>query len=62
MPYRSKALLSACLATTALAMGAAVRAQNVGSVWDGSQLPETRGVVKQYTLTPRGDVERDDPE
>lgn len=56
MPYRSKALLSACLATTALAMGAAVRAQNVGSVWDGSQLPETRGVVKQYTLTPRGDV------
>jgi hypothetical protein len=26
-------------------------------VWDASQLPETRGGVRQYTLTPRGDVD-----
>jgi hypothetical protein len=26
-------------------------------MWDASQLPETRGTVKQYTLTPRGDVD-----
>jgi hypothetical protein len=27
------------------------------ATWDASQLPETRGIVKQYTLTPRGDVD-----
>ena len=27
------------------------------ATWDSSQLPETRGIVKQYTLTPRGDVD-----
>ena len=26
-------------------------------IWDASQLPETKGTVKQYTLTPRGDVD-----
>jgi hypothetical protein len=26
-------------------------------VWDPTQLPETKGTVKQYTLTPRGDVD-----
>ena len=26
-------------------------------MWDSSQLPESRGTVKQYTLTPRGDVD-----
>lgn len=31
--------------------------QSQGPVWDSSQLPETRGTVKQYTLTPRGDVD-----
>jgi hypothetical protein len=25
--------------------------------WDGAQLPETKGTVRQYTLTPRGDVD-----
>lgn len=27
------------------------------SVWDPGTLPETKGIVKQYTLTPRGDVD-----
>jgi hypothetical protein len=26
-------------------------------MWDPTQLPESRGIVKQYTLTPRGDVD-----
>jgi hypothetical protein len=25
--------------------------------WDAAQLPETKGTVRQYTLTPRGDVD-----
>jgi hypothetical protein len=53
----SKALLGAFLAATALASGAAAYSQTAGSLWDSTQLPETRGVVKQYTLTPRGDVD-----
>jgi hypothetical protein len=57
MTHRSKALLGAFLTATALGMGAAAYAQTAGSVWDASQLPETRGIVKQYTLTPRGDVD-----
>ncbi len=32
-------------------------AQDDPRVWDPAQLPETRGTVKQYTLTPRGDVD-----
>lgn len=32
-------------------------AQTTGPLWDPAQFPETRGVVKQYTLTPRGDVD-----
>jgi hypothetical protein len=54
---RIRALAGALLITTALGAGAAAYAQNAGSVWDGSQLPETKGTVKQYTLTPRGDVD-----
>jgi hypothetical protein len=57
MTHRSKALLGAFLATTALGMGATAHAQTAGPPWDASQLPETRGIVKQYTLTPRGDVD-----
>jgi hypothetical protein len=57
MTHLSKALLGAFLATTALGMGATAHAQTAGSPWDASQLPETRGIVKQYTLTPRGDVD-----
>jgi hypothetical protein len=56
MIHRSKALLGALLTATAL-LGAGAYAQTGGSVWDSTQLPETKGIVKQYTLTPRGDVD-----
>src|SRR5947208_3012378 len=45
------------IAALALASGAAVYAQTADPVWDPTQLPATRGTVKQYTLTPRGDVD-----
>jgi hypothetical protein len=54
---RYRALAGALLVTTMLGAGAAVYAQTGGPVWDASQLPETKGTVKQYTLTPRGDVD-----
>jgi hypothetical protein len=57
MTHRSKALLGAFLTATALGMGAAAYSQTAGPLWDSAQLPETRGIVKQYTLTPRGDVD-----
>src|SRR5216683_2762434 len=57
MTHRSKVLLGAILTTTALGIGATTYAQTAGPLWDSSQLPETRGIVKQYTLTPRGDVD-----
>ncbi len=44
------------LAGAAIGAGAAY-AQAPAAMWDTSQLPETRGTVKQYTLTPRGDVD-----
>src|SRR5205807_3409127 len=45
------------IAALALASGAALYAQTTGPLWDPTQLPATRGTVKQYTLTPRGDVD-----
>src|SRR5205809_8135806 len=45
------------IAAIALASGAAAYAQTAGPLWDPTQLPATRGTVKQYTLTPRGDVD-----
>jgi hypothetical protein len=54
---RYRALAGALLITTMLGAGAVVYAQTGGPVWDASQLPETRGTVKQYTITPRGDVD-----
>src|ERR1700716_362940 len=54
---RTQMLLSALLATTALTVGAAAYSQTMGPVWDSSQLPESRGTVRQYTLTPRGDAD-----
>jgi hypothetical protein len=45
-------LLGALIAATVLASGAAVYAQPSGPLWDPTQLPATRGTVKQYTLTP----------
>jgi hypothetical protein len=52
---RIHTLACAFLAATAISAGA--HAQSPGTVWDSSQLPESRGRVKQYTLTPRGDVD-----
>jgi hypothetical protein len=52
-----KALLASFLAATILGAGAPGYSQTRSSLWDPSQLPETRGTVKQYTLTPRGDVD-----
>jgi hypothetical protein len=52
---RYRALAGALLITTILGTGAAVYAQPNNPIWDSSQLPETKGTVKQYTLTPRGD-------
>lgn len=54
---RMRALFWALLATTAIGSGAVAYSQSRDSMWDASQLPETRGTVKQYTLTPRGDVD-----
>src|SRR3954452_1678330 len=54
---RYRALAGALLITTMLGAGAAVYAQPNDPIWDSSQLPETRGTVRQYTLTPRGDVD-----
>jgi hypothetical protein len=50
-------LLAALLMTTVIGGAAATYAQSNGPMWDPAQLPETRGTVKQYTLTPRGDVD-----
>jgi hypothetical protein len=52
-----RVLPGALIAAIALASGAAVYAQSTGPLWDPTQLPATRGTVKQYTLTPRGDVD-----
>ncbi|OAF14310.1 hypothetical protein AYJ54_42600 [Bradyrhizobium centrolobii] len=51
-----RALFCALLSTTAIGGGAA-HSQTMGPMWDPSQLPESRGIVKQYTLTPRGDID-----
>lgn len=52
---RRRASLGSLLLAAALG-GAGAHAQAPAG-WDASQLPETRGTVKQYTLTPRGDVD-----
>jgi hypothetical protein len=51
-----KRMLAALLAASA-AIGAGAAYAQASGMWDASQLPETRGAVKQYTLTPRGDVD-----
>jgi hypothetical protein len=53
----TRALIGALLTTTAIVTSPTAQAQTEGTVWDSSQLPETRGTVKQYTLTSRGDVD-----
>jgi hypothetical protein len=57
MSKRYHTLAGVLLMTTMLGAGAAVYAQPRDPLWDSSQLPETKGTVKQYTLTPRGDVD-----
>jgi hypothetical protein len=52
-----RVLLASLMAATILGSGTAAYSQAGGAMWDPSQLPETRGMVKQYTLTPRGDVD-----
>jgi hypothetical protein len=52
---RNRTILASLLTTT-LCVGATAFSQNP-TVWDSSLLPETRGTVKQYSLTPRGDVD-----
>ena len=54
---RYRVLLAALLTATALTGGAAVYGQAPAPLWDATQLPETKGTVKQYTLTPRGEVD-----
>ena len=54
---RYRVLLGVLLTATTLSAGAAVYGQAGAPMWDSSQLPETKGTVKQYTLTPRGDVD-----
>jgi hypothetical protein len=51
------ALIGALLTTTAVLTNHTAQAQSAGAVWDSSQLPESRGTVRQYTPTPRGDVD-----
>jgi hypothetical protein len=51
-----RVLFCALLSTTVIG-GSAAYPQAMGPMWDSSQLPESRGIVKQYTLTPRGDVD-----
>lgn len=48
-------LAVACLGATAATAQAPQSPPD--ATWDASQLPETRGIVEQYTLTPRGDVD-----
>jgi hypothetical protein len=56
MNTKYRLLLSALVATAVLGTGAAAYSQNLSQMWGASQLPLTSGTVKQYTLTPRGDV------
>src|SRR5438105_384934 len=53
----SRALFWTLLATAAVGGSVAAYSQAMGTMWDSSQLPESRGIVRQYTLTPRGDID-----
>jgi hypothetical protein len=48
------------LLTLALLIGMSITSVALAvpvNTWDAAQLPETKGTVRQYTLTPRGDVD-----
>jgi hypothetical protein len=55
MSGRSRRLLTLVL-LTGVALTSVALAVPVNS-WDAAQFPETKGTVRQYTLTPRGDVD-----
>jgi hypothetical protein len=50
-------LIKALTTAAALSAGTASYARGDSRLWDPAQLPEIKGIVKQYTLTPRGDVD-----
>jgi hypothetical protein len=54
---RKGGLLATVVAAATVCTVAIARSQTPGPIWDTSQLPETKGSVKQYSLTPRGDVD-----
>ena len=57
MRHATHRKLAAALAAATILGGAGAAHGQTGSLWDSSRLPETRGTVKQYTLTPRGDID-----
>lgn len=60
MLSKTKLLLSAAVVSSGLAVAGAIAqvGPSIGlGTYDLSQLPETKGVVKQFTLSPRGDVD-----
>jgi hypothetical protein len=56
-PNRCHMLFVASLAARLLLITPTVDAQTPGPLWNPMDLPETRGTVKQFTLTPRGDID-----
>jgi hypothetical protein len=54
---RTRTVAALLVAGAAIGAGAAYAQTSTSTMWDTSQLPETRGTVKQYTLTPRGDID-----
>src|SRR5580692_8878659 len=51
------ALLAVLLGGSTLGGFAVLAQTDQAALYDPAQLPETKGVVKQYTLGPRGDVD-----
>lgn len=56
-PSRGRRLAAALLGATCLVGAGLAYGQTGGFAYDPSQLPETSGTLRQYTLTPRGDVD-----
>lgn len=54
---RSTAAALLLLGGTALGAATVFAQARGGLAYDASQLPQTKGVVKQYTLSPRGDID-----
>ncbi|WP_293797929.1 hypothetical protein [uncultured Bosea sp.] len=59
MTNRTRSAATALLLLAGTALGAATVFAQVrgGLAYDTSQLPQTKGVVKQYTLGPRGEID-----